>query len=111
MKVDPPPEPEDLKARREGKYIVDPKDVLPKDDLRARAWAHGVISKHENKLHKKWKHGQVVTSGVVKPEDIDIRNIYPFSDLNWIIYRHHDCWNLMLRSKEKMIFVASYAKM
>ncbi len=109
-KVDPAPDEEALEQRRKPRYIVDPKDVTAKDEDRARAWALEIMQKHEHKFTKKWKETQIVTSGEVTPEDIDIRGLYPFPELNWIIYKLNGLWHLMLRSREKMIFISTYAR-
>ena len=95
----------------EHKYIIDPKEVAPKEEQRVRNWAATIMTKNEYKLNdEKFKHLEIVTSGIVEPEAIDMRLIYPFPDLNWIIYRNKQYWSIMLRSKEKMLCVITYAQ-
>ncbi len=109
--VDPMPSEEELKKRREKKWIIDPLDVAESEDKRVKAWASEIMSKNEHKLdHKKFKDHEIVTGGVVEPEAIDMRLIYPFPELNWLIYRNNNLWSLMLRSKEKMLCTITYAQ-
>ena len=92
------------------RWIIDPKDVSNKSSARVSAWASELMHKHEHKLNNTWKHLQVVTSGTVEPEAIDVRNFYPFPDLNWVIYKYHNYWCLMLRSKGTKLATITYAK-
>lgn len=108
--VDPPPSSEEIEKRRKPKYIIDPKDMTSKDQTRARAWAAEVMKRHESKLTMKVKDRNIIVSGVVEPEAIDVRNIYPFSNLHWVIYRNGDLFDLMLMSGKRMLFVSSFAK-
>ena len=76
-----------IEARRKPHFIVNPKDVAPEDDIKVRLWAAKIMNKYESKLSEKYKENEIINSGDVEPEDIDIRNIYPFKDLHWIIFR------------------------
>lgn len=98
------------KNKPEPKYIIDPKDVEKKDDSRARRWAAEVMQKHESKLSDKFKDRQIIWRGDVDPEDVDVRNVYPFPELHWIIYRNGALFDIMLCSKNKILFVSSFAK-
>lgn len=113
--VDPIPPDHILEERRKPRYIIDPKDVSQKDDLRVRAWAAEVIKKHEHKLSApKFKNRQIVVSGYVEPESIDIANIYPFNNLHWIIFRNdHNksiMWSIALLSGRRLLFISTFAK-
>jgi len=81
------PPPEILEARRKPQYVVDPKEVKDKDDVRVRLWAAEIMKKHDSKLTDKWKENAIIATGDVEAEDVDILNIYPFKDLHWIIFR------------------------
>lgn len=105
------PNPEELQTLREPRYIINPRDVLPKEETRVRQWAAEIMRKNEHRLNPHVKDRHIVWSGAVEPEDIDIRQIYPFDDLNWIIYRNGIYWSLMLRSKEKLLATLTYAKL
>lgn len=94
----------------EPKYIIDPKDVSPKDDLRCRRWAAEMMKKNEHKLDTKYKDRQIITRGEIDPEDIDVKNIYPFPELHWIIYRDGVYFAIMLCSKHRMLFTSSFVK-
>lgn len=111
MQVDPPPPQEVLKERRKPKFIVE--GVTPPEHSRAFQWATEIIGKHERFCTLKVKDRTIVAKGDVQPEDIDIRSIYPFPDLHWIIYRNDTpagtMWNLMLLSGKKMLFVSHFA--
>jgi hypothetical protein len=111
VQVDPFPSPEEIQKRRKVKYIIDPRDVKHQEEERIRKWALSVMQKHEFRLTKKIRDRFIVWSEVVKPEDIDIRQIYPFHELNWIIYRDGQFWSLMLRSREKILAKFQYARL
>ncbi len=81
------PTDQEMEVRRQPQFIIDPKTVEKKDDLRVRAWAFEKVKEHESRLTNDWKPNQIVASGDVEPEDVDIRNIYDFEDMHWIIYR------------------------
>ena len=100
-KVDPKPNEEILKERRRPKFIVDPKDVEVKDDVRVRQWALEVMKKmdREDRLDSSVPDGRIVYDKAIKPEDIDIKNIYPFEDLWYMIFRKGDFWKLRLIHK------------
>ena len=81
------PPPEVLEARRKPVRIIDPTEVTTKEDLQVRLWAHAKMQKYEEKLTTEWKPNDIIASGDVEPEDLDIRSIYNFKDMHWIIYR------------------------
>ncbi len=111
-KVDPVPSDGELRRRRiPDKWIIDPKDVTAKDDERIRKWGLGTMKKNEFRLSAtKYKDKQIVFRGEVDAENIDIRNLYPFKDLNWVIFKDGQFWSLMLRSKEKLLALLTYSK-
>ena len=113
MQVDPPPDPEELAKRRKldpTKYIIDPYDVKPKEESRVRQWCAEVMTRHESKLSHKFRDREIIASGEVEPEAIDVRSVYPFKDLRWIIYRAKMNFNIMLLSGPRMLLVSSFAK-
>lgn len=110
-KIDPPPNPDEIKNRREPKFIIDPKEISLTQQERLRYWALAIMQKNEHRLTKKWKNMQVVWSGVADPEDIDVPQFFLFPELNWVIYREGDFWNLMLRSREKILAKFIYARL
>jgi len=81
---------------KEIKYIIDPKEVSKKDDLRVRSWGLSVINKYEHFLDDKLPERRIVYRKEVEPEDIDVKNIYPFPDLHWFIHREGQFWCLTL---------------
>lgn len=93
------PDDETLKKRREPKFVVDPKDIQAKDDIRVRQWALGIMQKHTSRLNDQVLDKQIVFEKEVEPEDIDIRNIYPFKDLGYMIFRKKPFWCLRLLYK------------
>ena len=111
-KVDPIPDDEELRKRRiPDKWIIDPQDVKKKDDARVRKWGAEIMKKNEFRLNaNKYRNKQIVYRGEIDPEEIDIRNLYPFKELNWIIFRDGKFWSLMLRSKEKLLALLTYSK-
>lgn len=97
------------------RYIINPNEVAQTDKQRAGNWARELIKKHESKLDaNKFQNMKVVTSGEVEPEAIDVRNVYPFPNLHWIIYRNdqnkHVMWSVSLMSNHRMLFTTTFAK-
>jgi len=93
------PDEDVLKKRREPKYVVDPKDVKKNDTIRVREWALNIMKKNSSRLKDTVKNLHIVYEKEVKPEEIDIRNIYPFKDLYYTIYKHDPHWCLRLLYK------------
>lgn len=110
MEVDPIPPDPILRSRREPKFIIDPRDVSPKDDIRARTWAAAMMKKYEHKLNNNIPDRHIVARGEVEPEDIDVANIYPFANLNWIIYRNKEYFTFLLASNKTVLFVSTFVK-
>ena len=99
------------KRRQDVPYFIDPKEVKPKEDIRVRAWAAAVMSKHEHLFNPKKHHDRaIVAKSGVEPEAIDIRQIYPFPGLNWIIYRNKNLWSIMLRSQHRILANIDFAQ-
>ena len=91
-------------------YILDPRDVKEKEEVRIREWAATIMSKHEHKFTPKWQDRQIVTSGEVEPEAVDVRAIYNYPDLNWAIWKNKELWSFMLLSQHRMLFNIDFAK-
>ena len=109
---------ESEKRSKEVPYIIDPKEVAIKDKTRVQQWCREMMKKHESKLDlNKWKPKDIVASGDVEPEDIDIRNVYPFPNLHWIIYRGgppfypraDQCFSIMILSGKTYLFASTWA--
>jgi len=100
-KVDPIPNEETLSKRRKPKFIIDPKDVEVKDDLRIRQWALGIMKKmdRESRLDSSVPNKRIVYEKEIEAEDIDIKNIYPFEDLWYMVFRFGKYWKLRLIHK------------
>jgi len=124
--VNPIPPDSVLEERRKltsDKYFVDPNSISQKDDQRVRNWAADMIKKHEYKMNvHKFKNKQIITSGEIGPEAVDIGSIYPFTDLRWMIFRDDKkihgtkqvMWSIMLtttqKKHERILFVSTFAK-
>ena len=93
------PDEETLKKRREPKFVIDPKDVASKDDIRVRQWAMTIMQKHTSRFKDEVPDRTIVFEKEVEPEDIDIRNIYPFKGLGYMIFRKKPYWCLRLLYK------------
>jgi len=81
------PTPEEIEERRKPQFFIDPKEVSANDDARVRKWSHSKMIVHESKFTRDRKENQIIASGDVEPEDLDIRSIYNFDDMHWIIFR------------------------
>ncbi len=82
------PDEETLHERRKRKFVIHPKDVEVNDDLRVRQWGLGIMKQYVSKLNDKVRPRTIVYQKEVEPEEIDIRNIYPFEDMYWMIFKH-----------------------
>jgi len=101
-KVDPIPNDDILRQRRKPKWVVDPADVKAQDEIRARKWALGVMSKNEHRLQNTVPVGTIVYRKEVTPEEIDIKNVYVFEDMNYFIMKQSDNrWVLRLLYRTK----------
>ena len=102
---------EEPKKKTEPKFVVDVAKVTTKDTTRVLQWTREIMKKYESKLNYEYKEGEIIASGEIEPENLDIRSVYPFKDLNWIIYRRGTKFNILLRSgHNKLLFVNSFAK-
>ncbi len=93
------PDEETLAKRRERKFVIDPEDVKRKDDIRVRQWALAIMQKHTSRLKDDIPDKRIVFDKEIEPEDIDIRNIYPFKGLGYMIFRKKPYWCLRLLYK------------
>ena len=90
------PNEETLAKRREPKFVVDPQDVSAKSDARVRAWALNIMKQHTSRLKNEVADRSIVFDKELEPEEIDIRNIYPFEDMYYMIFRKKPFWCLRL---------------
>ena len=78
--VNAPPTPE------KGQFI-NPDDITKKDLVRIDDWAIKLMRKHEHRFSKKIPIGKIFIDEQLKPEDVDIPQIYDFRELHYQIYR------------------------
>lgn len=97
--------PDDIQTPHTPKFIVNPREVTKQDELRIKNWAHSVAKKYEYLLKPhKYRDFEVVVKDEVKPEDIDIKAIYPFTkNLHWMLYKQGAYWALHLMSGKKLL--------
>jgi len=108
-KVNPIPNAETLRRRRKIKWIIDPKEVSDKNKNRIRQWAGTIMKQYESKLTDKLPEAKIIWRGEVSPEELDVRNIYPFGDLHWMISRHGCYFCLMICSDNVILAKMTYA--
>lgn len=92
------------------KYIIHPDHVLPKDDKRVRQWGLDTMKKYEYLFKPDTPNLRVVCRDAVSAEEIDIRNIYPFKDLNFFIHRQGKGWFLTLMTRGTILARLGYLK-
>ena len=97
-------------AASKERWIINPTEVKNSDEQRCREWAQEIMKKNESNLSFDTPNNKLIASGELEPEEIDMRLIYPFPDLNWIISRNKQFFTLMLLSQQKMLFRIDYAK-
>lgn len=95
----PIPDDETLAKRREPKFVVNPTDVQPKDDIRIREWALGIMQKNLSRLDDKTPNKTIVYEKEIEPEEIDIRNLFSFKEMRYFIMRLGNMWSLRLLYK------------
>lgn len=93
------PDEKTLAERRKRKYVVNPQDVAKKDEMRVREWGLAIMQKNTSRLKDDIPNLQIVFEKEIEPEEIDIRNIYPFQDMYYMIYKKHPFWVLRLLYK------------
>lgn len=92
------------------KFIIDPTEFKANDVTRAKQWAREKMKKYEGKLNYEWNDRAIIASGEIEPEEIDIKTIYPFPNLRWIIYRNELNFTIMLLSGKKLLLSSTFAK-
>jgi len=101
--VKKPPKPE-------GQFI-DVDTVGRKEMVRIDDWAIKIMGKHERHLSDDIPLGKVFIQESLKPEDVDIPQIYDFTDLSYQIYRKYDrSWAVRILQAGRMIVEAAYLK-
>lgn len=95
--------------------IVNTDNISKKDIQRLFSWSQELIAKNEYRLSADIKPGTIIATGEIKPEDIDVGEIYNFcEDLRWRIWRWHQpvsaCWCVMLLSGHKILINFFFAK-
>jgi hypothetical protein len=106
------PNEKELQKRREPIYILDPKEVRQEKTAEQRMmdWAAEKMRKHESKFDLKWRDWQIITSGVIEPEELNVGAVYKFPDLHWYIYKVKHLYKIVLLSEMKLLFRAEFAK-
>jgi len=93
--------------------FVDPDSVTPKQLVRIDDWALKIMSKHEHLFSDDVPLGKVFIEEAMKPEDVDIPQIYDFSasNLRYQIFRKMDSsWAVRIMQDNRMIVEAAYLK-
>ena len=103
--IDKPPKPE------KGQF-VDTDTVSKKQLVRIDDWAIKLMHKYQHLFSDDIPRGQVFIRESLKPEDVDIPQIYDFSELSYQIYRRLDgTFAIRIMQKGKMIVEAAYANL
>jgi hypothetical protein len=109
-KVDPIPNQNELKIRREPKWILDPSTDTKKEVDHLRRWAYEKVKKYEERMSLEMANGMIVATGDVEPEEPDVGSVYRFPDLHWIIYKDDPYFSFQLFSKRTSLLKIPYIK-
>ena len=91
--------------------FIDTETITKKDLVRIDDWAIKIMNKHEHLFNEKVPRGKVLVQRPLKPEDVDIPQIYDFSDLHYEIFRDmYGAWAIRIMSGKKLIVNAAYSK-
>jgi len=87
-------------------------DTITKKELvRIDDWALSLMNKHEHLFSDKVPKGKVIVQEQLKPEDVDVPQIYDFTNLSYQIYRDtYGEWAIKILQGNKMIINAAYKK-
>jgi len=96
------PTEDEMEERRKSQFIIDPSTVEAKEDLRVRLWCYNKMQQHESKLTPHCTPNEILASGDIEPEDVDIKSIYNFEDMHWFIFRRDG--SLFRRGPKQMLF-------
>ena len=91
--------------------FVDPDSVTKKELVRIDDWAIKIMQKHEHLFSNDIPPGKIFIKEALKPEDVDIPQIYDFTDLHYQIYRTHKGeFAIRIMQGNRTIVTAAYAK-
>lgn len=91
-------------------WILHPGQIGEGGEMRIKQWAAEIMRKNEHRFTPKWQDRQIVYKGDVDPEAIDVRGIYPYPNLHWVIWKNKELWSFMLLSEHRMLFNIDFAK-
>ncbi len=91
--------------------FVDQETVTDKNLVRIDDWAIKIMQKHEHLFSKKIPVGKIFIQEELKPEDVDIPQIYDFCGLSYEIFRKlHNLWAVRIMQNGKIVVEAAYEK-
>lgn len=97
------------KYHNDRRWILNPAEVKIIDEQRMKTWAREVMARNEYKFGDHWKNKQVVASGEIEPEELDVPAIYKFDDLYWFIFKNDSMYSIRVLAGEKLLFQANFA--
>lgn len=91
--------------------FIDPNKISQKEMVRIDDWAIKIMSKHEHLFSDKIPIGKIFVQEALKPEDVDISQVYDFRNLHYQIYRKNvSVFAIRIMQGSKMLIDAGYTK-
>jgi len=91
--------------------FINPDKVSQKELVRIDDWALKLMHKHEHLFSDKIPKGKIIIQEPLKPEDVDVEQIYDFTDLSYQIYRDtYGEWAIRIMQGNRMLVNAAYKK-
>jgi len=100
-----------LPPKPENGQFIDQETITNKNLVRIDEWAVKIMQKHEHLFSKKIPIGKIFIQEELKPEDVDIPQIYDFRGLSYEIFRKlHNLWAVRIMQNGKIVVEAAYEK-
>jgi len=103
----------DLRKAPKGEkgQFIDTDSITKKQLVRIDDWAMKIMQKHEHLFTNDVPIGKPFIQEELKPEDVDIPQIYDFTGLCYKIYRKLDTtWMIRILQNNKIVLEVAYAK-
>lgn len=91
--------------------FIDTDTITAKDVSRIKQWAKKLMLKHEWRFKASVPDGYVIVRDEIKPEDLDISQIFDFKGLlTYVIFKRNLCWCIRIMFRGKMIIESCFEK-
>lgn len=90
--------------------FIDSDSINSKQMMRIDDFALFLMQKHEHLFLNDIPDGKIIVKEEIKPEDLDIPQIYDFKGLYYVIFKLDYKWYIRIMKGNKFLIEAAYAK-